>query len=244
VVNGNSISAPAQPATPEGQGEHCYDNNLAQVAIPPSWLKTGANVIKLGRQADQVELEVAFNTPRTISQPGVTPGPLLAVTNDNLLTGHPTGANTVDLTTYLFSQGGNTPVPYQIVNKTGSITPWLSIVTPTSGTLNSIATGGSLVPITVRIDFTKTDKDPGNVIPGILQITGNVYIAIGYDRTSPVYDYAIKTFSPMMTTFDKAAIPGYHGSGSPPPTTQPSGTPTLPPTATPKPSASPSGCKP
>jgi hypothetical protein len=242
VVNGNSISAPAQPATPEGQGEHCYDNNLAQVAIPPTWLKTGSNVVKLGRQADQVELEVAFNTPRAISSPAVTPGPVLAVTNDNLLTGRPTGATTVDLTTYLFSQGGSTPIPYQVINKTGSITPWLSIVTPTSGTISSVATGGSMVPITVRIDFTRTDKDPGNVIPAILQITGNVYIAIGYDRTSPVYDYAIKTFSPMMTTFDKAAIPGYHGSGSPPPTSQPSGTPTLPPTATPKPS--PSGCKP
>jgi len=249
VVNGNAISVPAQPATPAGQGEHCYDNNLASADIPASWLKQGSNTIKLGRQADQVEVEAAFNTPRTITAPAVTPGPILAVTNDNLLTGRPAGANTVDLTTYLFSQGGSVPIPYTITNKTGSITPWLSIVTPTSGTLSSVATGGSLVPITVRIDFSKATMDPGNVIPGILQVTGNVYIAIGYDRTSPTYDYAIKTYTPLMTEFNKDAIPGYHGSGGGgTPTPTPKGTPTLPPTptatptATPKPS--PSGCRP
>ena len=242
VVNGNSIAVPAQPATPDAQGEHCYDNNLASVDIPPGWLKQGANTIKVGRQSDQLEIEAAFNTPRTISRPVVTPSALLGVTNDNLLTGHPVGVNTVDVTTYLFSQGANVPIPYQVTNLTGSITPWLSIVTPTTGTLNSIATGGSLVPITVRIDFSKATANPGNVVPGILQITGNVYVAIGYDKTGPNYDYAIKTYSPMMTDFNKAAIPGYHGAGSPPPTTPPTGTPTLPPTATPRPS--PSGCRP
>ena len=106
-----------------------------------------------------------------------------------------------------------------------------------------------MVPITVRIDFSKATMDPGNVIPGILQVTGNVYIAIGYDRTSPTYDYAIKTYTPLMTEFNKDAIPGYHGSGGGgTPTPTPKGTPTLPPTptatptATPKPS--PSGCRP
>jgi len=213
VVNGSSIAVPAQPATPEAQGEHCYDANLASVDIPASWLKQGANTIQVGRQSDQLELEVAFNTPRVIGHPAVVPTPLLAVTNDNLLTGRPSGAGTVDLTTYLFSQGADVPIPYQITNKTGSITPWLSIVTPTSGTLNSVATGGSLVPITVRIDFSKAAFDPGNVDPGIIQITGNVYIAIAYDRTAPVYEYAIRTYTPMMTEFDKAAIPDYHGTG-------------------------------
>jgi hypothetical protein len=218
------------------------------VDIPPGWLKQGANTIKLGRQADQLEVEAAFNTPRVIGKPAVVPGALLSVTNDNLLTGRPSGANTVDLTTYLFSQGADVPIPFQVTNKTGSITPWLSIVTPTSGTLTSLATGGSMVPITVRIDFSKATKDPGNVIPGILQVTGNVYIAIGYDRTGPVYDYAIKTQSPMMTQFDKAAIPDYHGNGNPPPTNPPTptGTPTLPPTPTPTatPKPSPSSCRP
>jgi hypothetical protein len=73
-----------------------------------------------------------------------------------------------------------------------------------------------------------------------------VYIAIGYDRTSPVYDYAIKTYTPLMTEFDKAAIPGYHGPGGPPPTISPTGTPTVPPTATPtaSPKPSPSPCRP
>jgi hypothetical protein len=244
VVNGNSIAVPTQPATPGAQGEHCYDHNLASVDVPAGWLKQGANTIKLGRQADQLEIEAAFNAPRVIGNSPVVPGALLSVTNDNLLTGRPAGANTVDLTTYLFSQGADVPIPFQVTNKTGSITPWLSIVTPTSGTLTSIATGGALVPITVRIDFSKATKDPGNVIPGILQVTGNVYIAIGYDRTGPVYDYAIKTQSPLMTQFDKAAIPDYHGNGNPPPTNPPTptGTPTLPPTATPKPS--PSSCRP
>lgn len=41
----------------------------------------------------------------------------------NLRTGRPTGANTVDLTTYLFSQGADTPINYAIVDKTGSGMP-------------------------------------------------------------------------------------------------------------------------
>jgi hypothetical protein len=211
LVNGHAIAVPTQPATPEGQGEHCYDHNLAYAEIPVSWLKQGGNVIKLGRQADQVEIEVAFNTPRVIGHPAVVPGPILSVTNDNLLSGRPAGASSVELTTYLFSQGGDVPINYTVVNKTGGLTPWLSIETPTTGTLRSIATGGTLVPIRVRIDFTKATKDPGNVVPGILQVTGNVYIAIGYDRTSPTYDYAIRTFSPLITQFDKNAVPDYHG---------------------------------
>ena len=243
TVNGHAIAVPTQPATPEGQGEHCYDHNLAYADIPAAWLRQGANVVKLGRQADQVEIEAAFNTPRAIGRPTVVPGPIINVTSDNLLTGRPAGASSVELTTYLFSQGGQAPVNFTVTNKTGSITPWLSIVTPTSGTLNSIATGGALVPITVRIDFTKATLDPGNVIPGILQVTGNVYIAIGYDRTSPTYDYAIKTFSPLMTEFDKTAIPDYHGTGgpqpTPTPTPKPTATPTPKPTATPTPSPRP-----
>jgi fibronectin type III domain protein len=235
TVNGHSIAVPTQPATPDGQGEHCYDHNLASVSIPASWLKQGANVVRLGRQADQLEIEAAFNQPRTIGHAAVAPAPILAATNDNLLTGRPAGASTVDVTTYLFSQGADTPINYQIVNKTGSITPWLSIVTPTSGTITSIATGGSLVPITVRIDFTKATRDPGTQIPGILQVTGNVYIAIAYDRSSTTYDYAIKTYNPMITQFDKGAIPDYHGTGAPPPTVPPTAPPTAAPTPTPKP---------
>ncbi len=238
LVNGHSIAVPTQPATPEGQGEHCYDHNLASVDIPAGWLKQGGNVVRVGRQSDQLEIEAAFNTPRAIAHPTVVPAPILAVTNDNLLTGRPAGANTVDLITYLFSQGASTPINYTVTNKTGSITPWLSLVTPPSGTLTSIAGGGALVPITVRIDFTKTDKDPGNVIPGMLQVTGNVYIAIGYDRTAPKYDYAVKSFTPLITQFDKSAIPDYHGAGGAPPTLPPS----APPSATPKPS--PSSCRP
>ena len=41
-----------------------------------------------------------------------------------------------------------------------------------------------------------------------------MYIAIAYDRTGPTYHYAIKTFSPLITEFDKAAIPDYHGTGT------------------------------
>jgi hypothetical protein len=238
TVNGHAIAVPTQPATPEGQGEHCYDHNLASVDIPTSWLKQGANVVKVGRQSDQLEIEAAFNTPRVIAHPAVVPGSIISVTNDNLLTGRPSGANTVDLTTYVFSQGADVPIPITVTNKTGDITPWLSIVSPTSATLRSIATGGELVPITVRVDFTKPTKAPGNVIPGIIQVTGNVYIAVAYDRTSPTYQYGVKTFTPLMTEFNKAAIPDYHGDGTPEPTPTP--TPKSTPTPTPVPSASPS----
>ena len=214
VVNGHTISVPTQPATPEGQGEHCYDHNLASIDIPASWLKQGDNIVRVGRQADQLEIEAAFNTPRTIAHPTFVPSPILAVTNDNLLTGRPAGASTLDLTTYLFSQGGDTPINYTVGNKTGAQTPWLSLMTPRSGTLTSLATGGSLIPITVRIDFSKANEEPGNVIPAILEVTGGVYVAIAYDRTGPTYHYAIKTFSPLITEFDKAAIPDYHGTGT------------------------------
>jgi hypothetical protein len=213
VVNGHSIAVPTQPATPAAQGEHCYDQNLASVDIPPGWLTQGGNVVKLARQADQVEIEVAFKSPRVIPHPAAVAAPLIGVTNDNLLTGNPAGASAVDLTTYLFVQDANAPIDFTVANRTGALTPWLSLVTPTSGTLRPIATGGSLVPITVRIDFSKATKAPGNVVPGILQVTGNVYIAVAYDRTSPTYEYAIKTTSPLMTAFDKAAIPDYHGAG-------------------------------
>jgi hypothetical protein len=212
AVNGHQISVPAQPATPDSQGEHCYDNNLASVDIPAGWLKQGGNVVQLGRQADQVQIEAAFETRRVIGRPAVAPSAILAVTNDNLLTGRPAGVNGVDLTTYLFSQGADVPISFTVTNKTGPLTPWLSILTPTSGTVSSMAAGGTLVPITVHIDFTKATKDPGNVVPGVLEVTGNVYIAIGYDRTAPTYEYAITKFSPLITEFDKAAIPDYHGS--------------------------------
>jgi hypothetical protein len=89
------------------------------------------------------------------------------------------------------------------------------------------------VPITVRIDFSKANKDPGNVIPGILEVTGGVYIAIGYDRGAPSYRYAIKSFTPLITEFNKSAIPDYHGTGGPSPT--PSPAPSASPTPSPKP---------
>jgi len=233
LVNGHAVTAAAQPATPAGQGEHCYDNNLAFADVPVSFLKQGANTIKIGRQSDQVELEAAFDKPRVINVPAPQAAAILAVTNDNLLTGRPAGASTVDLTTYLFSQGADVPIPYTVTNRTGTETPWLSIVTPTSGTISSIATGGSLVPITVRIDFSKANKDPGNVIPGILEVTGGVYIAIGYDRGAPTYRYAIRSFTPLITEFNKSAIPDYHGTGGPSPTPTPA--PSASPTPSPKP---------
>jgi hypothetical protein len=102
-----------------------------------------------------------------------------------------------------------------------------SDVSPISGTVSSIATGGSMVPITVRIDFNKTNKDPGNVIPGILDVNGSVFIAIGYDRRSPTYRYAIRSFSPLITQFDKPAIPDFHGTGGGGGTPTPMPTPTL-----------------
>src|SRR5262249_56029127 len=134
-VRGRRIWGGAERANAGGQGEHCYDHNLASIDIPASWLKQGDNIVRVGRQADQLEIEAAFNTPRTIAHPTFVPSPILAVTNDNLLTGRPAGASTLDLTTYLFSQGGDTPINYAVGNKTGAQTPWLSRMTPRPGTL-------------------------------------------------------------------------------------------------------------
>jgi hypothetical protein len=232
TINGHAFTATSQP----GIQQHWYDDDLAYADVPASWLQQGNNVVQVGRKVDQVEIEVAFNQPRVIGRPAVTPGPLLGVTNDLLLTGKPANANTVDLTTYLFSQGSDAPINYLVVNKTGAKTPWLSVVTPASGTINSIARGGSLVPITIRIDFTKTDQDPGDVAPGILMVSDQdqshathglsmVHVAVGYDRTSPTYHYAITSYSPLITEFNKAAIPDYHGDGSPTSTHTPSSSP-------------------
>jgi hypothetical protein len=227
TVNGHALNVATQP----GPEEHCYDNNLASATIPVSWLRHGGNVIRLGRRADQLEIEVAFNRPRVIGHPAVTPTPLLGVTGDLLLTGRPRKANTVDLTTYLFSQGADTPIHYAVASHTGAKTPWLSIVTPASGTITPIATGGRLVPVTVRVDFTKATDDPGDAVPGIVMVTsqpgaraahptGGVLIAVGYDRTAPTYRYAITRFTPLITRFDKAAIPAYHGREPPSPRSQ------------------------
>lgn len=42
---------------------------------------------------------------------------------------------------------------------------------------------------------------------------GNVYIAIAYGLSAPMYEYAIKSFTPLITQFDKSAIPDHHGVG-------------------------------
>jgi hypothetical protein len=173
--------------------------------------------------------------------------PMLSVTSNSLDIRSVDGSLQTK-TTYLYSLGGASPVNYTLSMPSGSEAPWLTLNTPTSGTITSIPSGGSLVPITFTVDFSKVpandDGEAVNII-GVLKVTGGtmpVYVGIGAQHENAYPFLATSGFSPLTTTFNKEAIPDYHGgSGGPSPTPTPTpqpgtATPTATPTATKTPS--------
>ena len=240
TLNGHVGTATSQPTI----GRECYNHTQWSGDVPASWLVQGDNIVKIPRQfVDRVELEVAYNQPRVIGNPPVTPMPMLALTSNSWDVRSVEGPK-VTRTGYLFSQGSAEPINYKVEIATKEA-PWLTLNTPTTGTIQSVGAGGTMVPITFTVDFSKVpanaDSDTLNIV-GALRITGAVmpvYAAViaQHDDSYPPLDSG--PFSPLITIFNRNAIPDYLGSGSPSPSPSPTPTPSPSPSPTPTPTPTP-----
>jgi hypothetical protein len=218
-INGNQFTA-------SGGGDW---DSLNVKDLNPAWFTNGQNSFSLvSGSAAQIEIEVIYNQPRVIGNPPLgsvsmigsviqsTPGQTNQSFRIEKLAG---GPNILSRTVYLYSQGSAAPVAYtaQVITPN---TPWLS-VSPSTGVLNSPALGGGVVPMNMTVNFSGlTTSNEGEV--GLIKITAPgvhmpLYIAMlaVNDGDSTDLNY-IQSFSPMITTFNKSAIPGYGGGGPTP----------------------------
>ena len=220
-VNGNQMTIPAAPAL------NYWNLVLNQFDIPTGWLRSGSNqlVFNASNSIAQLELEVIYDTPRAMPPMAMAPMPMLGATNQNLRVEHRTiDPNVQTLTTYLYSQGSSAPVTYTTAVVNPAQTPWLTISSPATGALTSPAAGGQLTPLTLSIDFAAlaVQGDLGNGYLGLIKVTGGnmpLYIGVG------AFNYGLGSYLPIVTaypnlttTFNKGAIPDYHGPGAPGPT--------------------------
>lgn len=217
-INGNLVTL-----TP--QSTNNWLRSLVTSDFPASWLRQGNNSIVLTYNGDltngpgitQVEVEVVYNTPRVLPAPVHTdPMAMLGVTAQNFRFDHnPTDPMVVTATTNVYSLGWANPVPFQ-ATVVSTETNWLT-VTPASGVANSPALGGGVVPLTLHVDFTNLSTDSNGEV-GVIKVTGGgmpVYIGVlaTNDGMSHSYHF-ITTFTNPITTFNKNAIPDYHGPGA------------------------------
>ena len=214
-INGHALTIPTKTC--------CFSDALNTAAFPASWLQGGANALTFsynGSLSDlpdlqQVEVEVVYNQPRTMSVPPATmPMPMLAVSAANFRVDHlPTDAAIYTATTYLSSFGAGDPVLYNATVVTAD-TPWLTVA-PATGTIRSAALGGGLVPLTMLVNFTGLTTDSDGEIGVVKVLGGNMpaYIAILVvaDPAATARPTFIPAFSGANTTFNKDAIPFYHG---------------------------------
>src|SRR5205823_6067522 len=102
-------------------------------------------------------------------------------------------------------------------------TPWLT-VSPGTGTLRSPAEGYGLVPLVVSVNFSNIPVDSDGQV-GVIKVTGAhmpVYLGVlAVNQGNGPHPNFITTFTGANTTFNKDAIPGYHGEGTPLPTNTP-----------------------
>jgi hypothetical protein len=218
-INGHSLTVPTR------QSGYLYTLNSAE--FPAEWLQFGTNNVQIlysgsaDAQISQVELEVVYGQPRIMeNSTPMDPMPMMSVSNMNFRIDHVNGDPTVHTaTTYLYSLGGDMPVNYS-ASVISSETPWLT-VSPTSGTLRSPAQGYGLVPLTLSVNFTNIPVDSDGYV-GVIKITGGtmpVYLGVlAVNRGSSPRPNFIPSFNGANTTFNKDAIPGYHGDGTPVPT--------------------------
>src|SRR5207237_2301653 len=93
--------------------------------------------------------------------------------------------------------------------------PYLTL-SQTSGTLVSPSYGGGVTPLNMRFNFNgvSTDDD-GDVV--VIKVTGGVmpvYIAVMVVASGATSAPPFLTSFSLTTTFNKSAIPDYHGGGS------------------------------
>jgi hypothetical protein len=217
-----------------------------QVDIPTNLVHTGNNTITFtgsGIDVTQVELEVITKTPRVLTtNNGLAPGPMINVTGQNLYQERLATDPTVKtITTNLYSQGAVNPVNYTAMVGSPSDAPWLSISndggatfgTSVSGTLSSspaIGGGSQLVPLIVRIDYSKAPTEgsfgegawidqimingsAGSVATmpvnlGIFGFTPNSLVESTYNPPAPIV-----TSYPLNGVINKCAIIDYKDPG-------------------------------
>lgn len=189
--------------------------------VPLSWLHTGSNTIQLtydnpAAKFTQVEMEVTFNQQRVLGNPPLNPSAQIGVTTptfrEERITSDPmqlTG------TTYLYNGGTAAPVTYNASVITPKST-WLKITSPVTGTLTSPALGSRLTPLTFRVDYTHLNpitSSDGDI--GVIKITGGVmpmYVAVIRQFFNQDARHPTVSSFPLITVFNKSAIPEYHGS--------------------------------
>jgi hypothetical protein len=214
-VNGHPLTIPTKQC--------CFFDALNSAEFPAAWLRQGANTLTFGYNGslsalpdlEQVEVEVVYNEPRTIPVPVDTmPMPMLAVSTASYRVDHlPSDAPVYTATTYLYSFGAGDPVDYtaQVIT---TDTPWLT-VSPAMGTVRSAALGGGMAPLTLAVNFAGLTTDSDGAV-GVIKVTGGnmpAYIAILVvaDPAASARPTFIPAFTGASTTFNKDAIPDYHG---------------------------------
>ena len=238
-INGNQVALPADIPGVSG-----YSGSLRTVEIPVSWLRQGANDVSITRSTDpgrrmwQLEFEVIYNTPRIIANPVMNPMPMIGVTSQSFYV-HRISSDpmTTDFTAYLYNQGATSNVNYQARVIAGE--SYLSITSPTSGSLTPISDTGRLVPLNMRVNYAGVDPDQDGHL-GIIEITGGnmpMQIAVlAVNSTNGThFTFAPATSFPSITSYSKAAIPDYYGDGTAP---SPAPSATIAPSATLAPSVS------
>jgi hypothetical protein len=217
-----------------------------QVDVPTNLVHTGNNTFTFtgsGIDVTQVELEVITKTPRVLTtNNGLAPGPMINVTGQNLYMEKLASDPAVKtITTNLYSQGAVSPVNYTAMVESPANAPWLTISndggatfgTSVSGTLSSspaVGGGGSLVPLIVRIDYSKapTEGSFGEgawidqiMIHGSAGTATTMPVAVGVFGFTPTSlvesNYTgpapIVTSYPLNGVINKCAIIDYKGPG-------------------------------
>ena len=211
-LNGHEQTVPAATC--------CYQNTLNQYDLPANWLTTGANYLSFsvpqggGAEISQYELEVVYNEHRVmVDPPPVHDMPMLSTSAMSFRFDHTNGQGmTYTGTTYLYNLGSTAQVPYTAA-VISTETPWLT-VSPGSGVATSPMLGGGVIPLSLHVDMTGIPVDADGQV-GVVKITGGnmpVYVAVlaVNDGSNPAPTF-LPAFTGLTTTFDKDAIPDYHG---------------------------------
>jgi hypothetical protein len=211
LVNGQPITIPTQTC--------CFFNALNTAEVPVTSLRQGANTLEfrydgaLSALPDltQVELEVVYNQPRSLTVTPMGPMAMIGLTNQGFRVDHLAGDPSVHtLTTFLYSQGSANPVSYSASVITPD-TPWLT-VSPTSGSLVSPALGGGIAPLNLQLNFGAVGTDSDGEV-GVVRIDGGsmpMYVAVlAVDQGATSRPAFIPAFTNLNTTLNPVAIPDF-----------------------------------
>jgi hypothetical protein len=170
----------------------------------------------------QVEIEVVYNRQRVMPVPSpVHMMPMLGITSQSLRVDHlSTDPAVYTSTAYLYGLGSTATVNWSAA-VISTETPWLS-VSPAAGQVTSPLLGGGVQPLVKSVDFSGLTTDSDGEV-GVIRITGGnmpLYFAVlaVNDGSNTRPQFLPPFTSGLNTTFDKSAIPDYHGAGTGTPT--------------------------